>query len=274
MKLTFIKPRPELRPCVESLWVFESDIGLPASDQSLAAPNGCPKLIIPYRNSLESTANARSQVSHEQGLYFVGNMETSTVIRSSTRPTGFIGIEFLPHGAFPIFGIPMQNICNGLFDSETLFGKWGRRVREALCNEDVVTRKVEFIQDELVRLLRGNSGCSALVEFSVRNLKLTDGRISIKELERKTGFTRQHLDSQFRRHVGLSPKTLAGIFRFQKFYRKWAQGLSFDIVRDELYDDYYDQAHFAKEFKRMTGYPPRQFSLEVSNEFGRHLSLK
>ena len=33
MKLTFIEPRPELRPYVESLWVFESDIGLPASDQ-------------------------------------------------------------------------------------------------------------------------------------------------------------------------------------------------------------------------------------------------
>ncbi|HEY3455518.1 MAG TPA: hypothetical protein VGK64_13010 [Bryobacteraceae bacterium] len=59
-----------------------------------------------------------------------------------------------------------------------------------------------------------------------------------------------------------------GILRFQKFYRKWAQGIEFDVLRNELYDDYYDQAHFAKEFKRMTGYPPRQFSLEVSTNSG------
>jgi hypothetical protein len=224
MKLTFIQPRLELRPYVQSLWVFESDIGLPASERSLATPNGCPKLIIPYQNSLESTANARSQVSYEQGLYFVGNMDTSTMIRSSTRPTGFIGIEFLPHGAFPIFGIPMQDTCNGLFDSETLFGKWGRRVREALCNEEVVSQKVEFIQDELVRLLRGNPRCNALVEFSVRSLKLTNGRLPIKELERQTGFTRQHIDAQFRRHVGLSPKALAGFSVFKSFIANGPRG--------------------------------------------------
>ena len=274
MNLRFIQPRAELRPYIEAMWVFESEIGLPPTDQSLAAPNGCPKLIVPYENSLESVANARSQVSCEQGLYFVGNMDTSTVIRSSAQRTGFIGIEFSPHGAFPIFGIPMHETFNGLFDSESLFGKWGREVRESLRNREAASEKVEFIQDELVRLLRAHTRHNALVEFSVRSLKLTNGRISIKELERQTGFTRQHIDAQFRRHVGISPKALAGIFRFQKFYRKWAQGQTFDVLKDELYDEYYDQAHFAKEFKRMTGYPPRQFSLEVSNEFGRRLLLK
>jgi AraC-like DNA-binding protein len=274
MKLTFIQPRLELRAHVESFWVFESEIGLPPMDQSLAAPNGCPKLIIPYENSLESIANNRSQVSQEQGLYFVGNMDTSTMIRSTSRRTGFIAIEFSPCGAFPFFGIPMHETFNGLFDSESVFGKWGREIRNALCDQPTLNQKVECIQSELVRLLTGNSRSNDLVAFCVRNLKLTHGRLPIQELERKTGFTRQHIDAQFRRHVGLSPKTLAGILRFQKFYRKWAQGMSFDVLKDELYDDYYDQAHFAKEFKRMTGYSPRQYSREVSNEFGRRLSLK
>lgn len=274
MKLTFIQPRLELRANVESLWVFESEIGLPPMDQSLAAPNGCPKLIIPYENSLESIADNRSQVSHEQRVYFVGNMDTSTLIRSSGKRTGFIGIEFSPCGAFPFFGIPMQETFNGLFDSETLFGKWGREVGDGLRDKFTVAHKVNFIQCELVRLLLGSSRSNDLVEYCVKSLKLTHGRLPIQELERKTGFTRQHIDAQFRRHVGLSPKTLAGILRFQKFYRKWAQGMSFDVLKDELYDDYYDQAHFAKEFKRMTGYPPKEYSLEVSNEFGRRLSLK
>jgi AraC-like DNA-binding protein len=274
MNLSFIQPRLELRAHVESMWVFESEIGMPKMDQSLAAPNGCPKLIVPYENSLESIANNRSQVSHEQGLYFVGNMDTSTVIRSSGRRTGFIGIEFSPCGAFPFFGIPMQETFNGLFDSETLFGKWGREVRDGLREQPTVARKVDFIQNELLRLLLGSSRCNDLVAFCVKSLKLTNGRLPIQELERKTGFTRQHINAQFRRHVGLSPKTLAGILRFQKFYRKWAQGISFDVLKNELYDEYYDQAHFAKEFKRMTGYPPRHYTLEVSNEFGRRLLLK
>jgi AraC-like DNA-binding protein len=44
-------------------------------------------------------------------------------------------------------------------------------------------------------------------------------------------------------------------------------------VKEDLYDYYYDQAHFIKEFKGMTGYSPRQYTLGVSNEFGRRISL-
>jgi AraC-like DNA-binding protein len=82
------------------------------------------------------------------------------------------------------------------------------------------------------------------------------------------------LDLLFNRHVGLSPKVLAAIYRFQKFYRKWAQGLTYDALKEELYDYYYDQAHFTKEFKRMTGYSPQKFTLQISNEFGRLITLK
>ena len=78
----------------------------------------------------------------------------------------------------------------------------------------------------------------------------------------------------FKLHVGLSPKALAEIFRFQVFYRKWAQGLSYEVLKKDLYDYYYDQAHFSKEFKRMTGHSPREFMTTVSNEFGRRLVLK
>ena len=98
--------------------------------------------------------------------------------------------------------------------------------------------------------------------------------MAIKELERKTGYSRRYLDLLFGEHVGLSPKALAEIFRFQRFYRKCAKGLCYDVLKQELYDYYYDQAHFTKEFKRMTGYSPQKFTLEISNEFGRRLSLE
>ena len=170
MKLTFIQPRRELSSRIESLWVFESDFGLPAIDESLAAPNGCAKLIIPYENSLESIANNRAQISREHGLYFVGNMDTSTVIRSSGRRTGFIGIEFSPHGAFPIFGIPMNETFNSLVDAESLFGRWGREVRSRLCEIPNAGQKVDFIQSELVHLLFSNSQTNDLVDYCVNEI--------------------------------------------------------------------------------------------------------
>ena len=275
MRLSFVKPRQELHPYIESFWVCESPTGIPLTDQSLAVPNGCSKLIIPYENSLGGISEGCTGVSHEHGLYFVGNRDKATLIHSSVRKTGFIGIEFSPHGAFPIFGIPMQEtVERRIFDGEELFGRWAREARETLCNLEGVDEKVNFIQDELVRLSRRKQRDNRVIDFCVKTLKLAHGRVPIGELERKTGYTRRYLDLLFKQHVGLAPKVLAGIFRFQRFYQKWAQGLSYDFLKKELYDYYYDQAHFSKEFKRMTGHSPLQFMSDVSNEFGRRLVLR
>jgi AraC-like DNA-binding protein len=137
-----------------------------------------------------------------------------------------------------------------------------------------VRQKLRFIREQLVTLLEKNRRDDHLIHFCVRSLELAEGRLSIRELERKTGYTRRYLEIVFRQYVGFSPKVLAGIFRFAKFYRKWAEVQSFQLLKDNLFDYYYDQSHFTKEFKKMTGYSPRRFSLEISNEFGRLLSLR
>src|SRR5262249_41592467 len=147
--------------------------GLPRNDSSIAAPNGCSKLIIPYENSLVSVADGRVQISHEQRLYFVGNRDSSTSIRSSCRNTGFIAIEFSPHGAFPIFGIPISETCNGLWETDDLFHKWSRGVREVLSNLEDVNQKLALIQAQLILRLRGSDRRSALVEHCVQALRST-----------------------------------------------------------------------------------------------------
>lgn len=273
MKLSFVKPRQELQPYIKSLWVFESTNGVPPSDGSLAAPNGSPKLIILYENSLVSTVDGRVQVS-VPGLYFVGNRDVPVLINSSPRKTGLIGIEFSPQAGLPVFGIPMRETANGLFQSDVVFGRWGRDTWQALHNLKGAGPKLSFIEGELVNLLHKNRRDTGLIDFCVRALELAHGRMSIKELERQSGYTRRYLDLLFKQYVGFSPKVLAGIFRFQKFYRKWAKGESFDLLKNDLYEYYYDQSHFTKEFRKMTGYSPRRFSLEVANEFGRRLSLR
>jgi hypothetical protein len=48
----------------------------------------------------------------------------------------------------------------------------------------------------------------------------------------------------------------------------------FDLLKADLYDHYYDQARFTREFKPMTGHPPQMFMRDVSNEFGRRLARK
>jgi len=272
MKISFVTPGAELRPYVESFWVLESADGLPATANSIAAPNGCSKLIVPYDNSIVSEADGRVQTTWAHRMYFVGNRDSATLLRTSRRKTGFIAIEFRPNGAFHIFGMPMSETANSLWETGDVFGPWSREVEEAVNNLEGVGEKVAYLERRLTLLLRKNRREPGIVDYCVRALRSADGRMAIRDLERKTGYSRRYLDRLFQQHVGLSPKVLAEIFRFQRFYRNWAAGMSFDLLKAELYDHYYDQSHFTRDFKRMTGHPPQKFIHEVSNEFGRRLA--
>ena len=53
MRISFVQPRQELRSYIEAFWVLESPTGISLTSRTLAVPNGCPKLIIPYKNSFE-----------------------------------------------------------------------------------------------------------------------------------------------------------------------------------------------------------------------------
>ena len=128
---------------------------------------------------------------------------------------------------------------------------------EVVRDHEGMQQKIDCVQEHLIDLLHRHTLQSPIVDFCVESLKRTNGLIPIRELERYTGYTRRYLEILFKHQVGLSPKVLGGIFRFQKFYRKWAEKHSFEELKEELYDYHYDQPHFTREFKRMTGFPSR-----------------
>jgi AraC-like DNA-binding protein len=273
MKFSFILPYAELETYIKSIWVFESPFGMSASDSNLAAPNGCCKIIINCCNSIISEVEGYIWESNEQGIYFIGNRYVPVHISTPKKRTVFIGIEFYPFGAYPVLGIPMFETANKSFSFEMILEKWGKNVNEELFNLNSIEDKVDFIQRKLIEIKNKKQLQNRLVQFCVNTLKSTNGLMPVSELEHKTGFSKRYLEILFKDYVGLSPKVLSGIFRFQKFYRDWANGQPYGKILDSLYNYYYDQSHFTKEFKKMTGFTPKQFSSKISNEFGRQLTL-
>ena len=90
---------------------------------------------------------------------------------------------------------------------------------------------------------------------SSRAVAATHGRIDLRTLSRRTGFSREHLIRRFREQVGLTPKAYANILRFnhaldlaRRPQASWAE-----IAHD---CGYYDQAHLVRDFQRYAGRAP------------------
>ncbi len=81
------------------------------------------------------------------------------------------------------------------------------------------------------------------------------GRIAVAELAAAVGWSNKHLISRFREQIGLPPKAVARIVRFQRAMEMLRHGVP-GFVDVALACGYYDQAHFNREFRALAGISP------------------
>jgi AraC-like DNA-binding protein len=262
MKLQFIQPRLELKPYITKLWLFENNNGL-VDHGTLVAPNGKAKIIIPYKNAIETRDNIKSVICKEGNIYFIGIRDVPVTLGTPEGKSGSIGIELTTDDAWRFLKVPMYQLTNNLFSFSELYEKEGNVLLQMIMNEENPKQKIEIIQDFLLQQLANANHNISIVNYSVNLISSLHGLTTIKQLERKTGYSKRYLDLLFKNYLGISPKTLATIYRFQRFY-KHLQNLSTNI-----YDCYYDQSHFIKEFRRYTGLTPMQYA-KFNNDFGKN----
>jgi AraC-like DNA-binding protein len=268
MRLKIVEPHFQLKRFIRHFWVFESEYGDLAGSSRVIVPNGYPKIILPYKNTLLATNNRFFQL-HDQGrLQFVGSWDEPITITTGQQASGTIIIQLHPYGAYPFLPVGMRELTNYIFNFHELYGKTGLELEDRIAHTNKVEQKVTLLQDFLIDQLTRLNASQPLVDYVCGSILKSNGRISIKELEAETRYSRRYLSLLFDRHIGISPKTLASITRFQQFQKLWAEKPSPDFYQSSFYNYYYDQAHFIKEFKRFSGYTPQSYA-ETENEFGR-----
>ncbi|WP_347641666.1 helix-turn-helix domain-containing protein [Nonomuraea sp. B10E15] len=89
-------------------------------------------------------------------------------------------------------------------------------------------------------------------------LETAHGVVPVSALADAAGVSGNHLATQFKSHVGVTPKRVARIYRFARLI------VSVDALRPVDWSEltqaagYFDQAHFSREFKDFTGHTPAQ----------------
>jgi AraC-like DNA-binding protein len=268
MRLHHIEPHYLLQGYIEKLWVFESYGRAPDGDMKLIVPNGCIKLVIPFRNGLSGKINDWQHLSKENRITLIGMTDVPSIVDVETNsPSGTIGIQFSPMGAYRFFNINQSEIKNQIHPLTDILGKTVRALEEQISNAESIKGKINLIQQFLLKQLVSRNGDN-IFDFCIQKITLTKGKILIKELERETGYSSRWLNMKFQEKVGISPKNLSSIIRFQQFYQALTKRDESNFFRNEFYEYYYDQSHFIKDFKRFTGFSPGKFAL-TENEFGR-----
>lgn len=183
---------------------------------------------------------------------------TRPVVETLPPDTTVVGVRFHPGAAAAVLGLPTAELADLVVDADDV---WGRRW---LDSTDTMQR---FLLGRLA-----DARPDPLIAEAVRRMRpgatsdVTTLRDSLAISER-----------QFRRRcqatIGLAPKTLHRMLRFQAFLAQ----AQFALARGErltglarLATDvgYADQAHLTRECLRLTGATPRAFLQETERQCG------
>jgi AraC-like DNA-binding protein len=97
---------------------------------------------------------------------------------------------------------------------------------------------------------------SSEVAWAWERLRASHGRVAIGALASELGWSRKRIVARFRDEIGLPPKAVARLLRFER-----ARGLAGTMPWGELAFEcgFSDQSHLIAEFRRITGQTPGTF---------------
>jgi AraC-like DNA-binding protein len=156
-------------------------------------------------------------------------------------------------------GLPMGEITDRTVGLDDVFGAEGDRLVERLREAPDWERRFVILDGAILRRIDAAAPPSEEVVLAWYRLNQGGGNVPIGELARDLGWSRKHLAERFRDQVGLPPKTLARIIRFNAAVRRMRRSIVpdwADVVAD---CGYHDQSHFLREFREFTDMTPREF---------------
>ena len=252
MRYLETRPQPPLDRYVECFWTLESDPHLEPGLPQRILPDGCAELILNF--------GARFCEHKEDGTlelqplhFFVGQM-TRPILITPTGAVQLLGIRFHPGGAFPFFRQPMHEVTNQVVQLGQLGGALEQDLLADAVQEPLLSGKIAAVEKWFGQRLQDCKPDSWLMPLTARIVRL-GGQVSIDELAFAAGVSGRQLERRFLSEVGLGPKQLCRILRFQQVLRVVEQdNAGWSAVAVDC--GYYDQAHLIRDFREFARQTP------------------
>jgi AraC-like DNA-binding protein len=256
MKPKIFEPNNELTEFVKCYWTLEADKE-DTPIKNTIVPDGTMKLIFHYGDTYKHHPNNGESIILPK-CFLIGQLTKPYVV----EPLGITGtfiVRFHPNGFLPFATIPIKEMENTAVPLSELFGEEGVEIGNSMLNANSTLDRINLIEHFLLKRLIDKKTIDNVVKSTVETIFGANGQFSVNEYSLQSNINRRQLARKFSTTIGLSPKQLAKTIRIQATLKKL---LSNEVAKltDLAYEnEYFDQAHFIKEFKEFTGLTPKEF---------------
>ena len=261
------EPGQELSTIIKCYWTLESPEEKTPEKQTIV-PDGCMEMIFHYGDMYSQYLENGNKLI--QPRCFVFGQLTRPLEIEPTGETGIFSVRFHHNGFLPFATMPLKEMENKAVSLEKLFGEDGQIIEQKIIDAKSTAERINLIETFLLNRLKDYKTIDRIVKSTVETILTANGQLSIDELSKKMNINRRQLERKFSSAIGLSPKQLSKTIRLQATLHRLLNKKFTSLTALGYENEYYDQSHFIKDFKELTGYTPGEFygnNLKMSSIF-------
>jgi AraC-like DNA-binding protein len=255
-ELAALPPSPDLAPFVEVIWGVRGSAGF---DREVILPNGAIELMVTFGPTQKVHAYGDRRVDETFGRAWVAGIQDEPLTIGSPWGADHVAVRFRPGGAHAFFDLPMDELRNRVVDLDLLVGHQASSLRARLGECRDHAERARALEGWLLGRRPAVHPYYATVRRALQLVRDADFRLGVGEVCDRLGLSNRHLIDQFRRVVGLPPKTTVRIDRFHAVVAAIRGRTDPNWSRLAHRFHFADQSHLIREFRRFAGVPPTEF---------------
>jgi AraC-like DNA-binding protein len=262
MIFTKVAPSERLRKIINYFWWIELDCEDGTKDfAERILPDSSSEIVFHLGDKI-SRISQDNRTRCEPNCFFAGP-NTSYYDIAGHGSIRMIGVKFYPHTASFLLRESAMQFNNTVVDLSAIWGYSISRIHERITEAPTLGDRVSIIERLLSARFGNEIPCPfEYLDFAVRRLIESDGRVPLSRIAQKLGITPRYLEKLFSERVGMPPKIFAQIIQLQNSVRLMAFHKDRPLTEICYASGYYDQSHFIRAVTRFTGLKPSELKRE------------
>jgi AraC-like DNA-binding protein len=197
---------------------------------------------------------------------FVAGVTDGPVVVGHRGSARCLQVDLTPLGARRLVGMPMSELANQTVPIEDVFGRFGRDLVQRVGDAPDWPTRFGLIDDAIRARLAEATPVDPGVAWSLDRIMASGGATVIGDLADELGWSHRRLIARYRDAVGLPPKLVARIVRFERLTAHLTRDPAIDWAAAAIACGYFDQAHLAREVRELADITPTELrSLAVNS---------
>lgn len=252
------QPHVDLESLISCYWTLEVPVQ-PQIQKQRIVPDGCIEMAFILGDDVKRYTSENEFILQPRAMVL-----GQTIKPFYIEPTGFVktfAVRFYPYGFANFVSEPISNLVNKETALSSLFEKESADdLEQKVIQAGNTMKRIRIVEKFLIERLNQEKTIDKIVKSTIDSLLATNGGASINSILKEDLSKRRQLERNFKKQIGVSPKQLGKVIRLQTALKMLLEQKAPNLTNVAYESEYFDQAHFIKDFREFTGINPKDFS--------------